>query len=137
MPELTGQACLAPTGTLVIGSFKSAASKNINKLNNRSFKWQRSFYDHGIRNEESLQNVRQYIINNPGTWADDENNKKNHKLTGQACLAPAGMFGSKKGCMIWRDVVVSNNPEGAEFHGLAVGIYGGGMEDDTRIQRGD
>jgi putative transposase len=30
--------------------------------------WQRSFYDHIIRNEESLQAVRYYIANNPLVW---------------------------------------------------------------------
>ncbi|MCK5595348.1 transposase, partial [bacterium] len=36
--------------------------------------WQRNYYDHIIRNEKSLQEIREYIINNPATWADDENN---------------------------------------------------------------
>ena len=36
--------------------------------------WQRNYYDHIIRNEKSLQGIREYIINNPATWADDENN---------------------------------------------------------------
>ncbi len=39
--------------------------------------WQRSFYDHIIRNEKSLNEIKEYILNNPATWEDDENNIKN------------------------------------------------------------
>jgi hypothetical protein len=34
------------------------------------FKWQRSFYDHVIRDERSLFYIRQYIRNNPKNWMD-------------------------------------------------------------------
>jgi len=87
--------------SVIIGSFKSAVSRQINKLNNNSFKWQRFFYDHHIRTEESLKNIREYIINNPAKWADDNENIINLKspnrepdmiLTGRACPAPTGQF---------------------------------------------
>lgn len=39
--------------------------------------WQRSFYDHIIRNEESLDNIRAYIQNNPLKWESDTNNSRN------------------------------------------------------------
>ena len=39
--------------------------------------WQRSFYDHIIRNDKSLNNIREYIRNNPATWGEDEENIKN------------------------------------------------------------
>ncbi|MEA3368951.1 MAG: hypothetical protein U9Q24_01140 [Candidatus Ratteibacteria bacterium] len=55
-------------------------------MNNNKFKWQRSFHDHIIRNDRSLNNIREYIINTPGTWEKDENNIKNNELTGQAGL---------------------------------------------------
>ena len=34
--------------------------------------WQRSFYDHVIRNEEDLRSVREYIAHNPARWWEDE-----------------------------------------------------------------
>lgn len=37
--------------------------------------WQRSFYDHVIRDEKDLEKVRDYIIANPSNWFDDEENK--------------------------------------------------------------
>ncbi len=36
--------------------------------------WQRSFYDHILRDNESLNNVRKYITENPLKWDSDENN---------------------------------------------------------------
>lgn len=36
--------------------------------------WQRSFYDHVIRDEESLNRVREYIANNPLRWQLDHEN---------------------------------------------------------------
>lgn len=50
---------------VVTGLFKSAASKRINQLNDTAFKWQKSFYGRMIRIGESLNNIREYIANNP------------------------------------------------------------------------
>lgn len=36
--------------------------------------WQRSFYDHVIRNEESLNRIREYIATNPRRWDLDREN---------------------------------------------------------------
>ncbi len=41
--------------------------------------WQKSFYDHIIRNEESLIRIREYIKNNPKKWVEDEENPNNIK----------------------------------------------------------
>ena len=75
--------------SVIIGSFKSAVTKRINRLDNAtSFKWQKSFHDHIIRVDQSLNKIREYIINNPENWNTDEHNIKNHKVTVQACLNP-------------------------------------------------
>lgn len=34
--------------------------------------WQRSFFDHIIRNSKAYQNIADYIIENPSKWIDDE-----------------------------------------------------------------
>ncbi len=47
----------------IIGSFKSAVSKNIDKM--ICFEWQRSFFDRGIRNEKEYLMIKKYIKNNP------------------------------------------------------------------------
>ena len=36
--------------------------------------WQRSFHDHIIRNERSLNAIREYIANNPINWEQDIDN---------------------------------------------------------------
>jgi putative transposase len=39
--------------------------------------WQRNYYEHIIRNENELNRIREYIINNPVQWPEDENNPVN------------------------------------------------------------
>jgi len=34
--------------------------------------WQRNYYEHIIRNEESYQRIKEYIINNPQNWGKDK-----------------------------------------------------------------
>lgn len=36
--------------------------------------WQRNYYEHIIRNDESLNRIRQYILDNPARWAFDREN---------------------------------------------------------------
>lgn len=49
---------------VIIGTFKSAVSKNVHrKISENNFQWQKSFYDHIIRDEKSLENIREYIFN--------------------------------------------------------------------------
>ena len=55
----------------MVGSFKSAVTKYANK-NNIPFKWQSRFYDHVIRDEKELNNIREYIISNPEQWKKDK-----------------------------------------------------------------
>jgi REP element-mobilizing transposase RayT len=60
-----------------INAFKTTASKRIHQLDVVEFKWQRSFYEHIIRNEKSLNKIRRYIRNNPIKWDIDKNNPDN------------------------------------------------------------
>jgi len=36
--------------------------------------WQRNYYEHVIRNENELNRIREYIINNPKKWEFDRDN---------------------------------------------------------------
>jgi len=62
-------------GSLMSG-FKSAVTKRINEIRKTpgAKLWQRNYYEHIIRNEKSLENIRNYIIHNPAQWEEDENN---------------------------------------------------------------
>jgi len=63
----------------VIGYFKMNTAKRINALRDNPGcpVWQRNYYEHVIRNETDLTNIRHYIANNPLKWDLDENNPAN------------------------------------------------------------
>ena len=48
----------------IIQNLKSTSTKQARKITS-DFAWQRSYYDHVIRNEKSLRLIREYIVNNP------------------------------------------------------------------------
>ncbi len=58
----------------IVGKFKMQTSKQINILRNTVGKsvWQRNYYDHIIRNEESYNKITEYIENNPSKWEFDK-----------------------------------------------------------------
>jgi REP element-mobilizing transposase RayT len=60
-----------------IGGFKSAVTKRVNEIRHTpgAAIWQNRFYDHIIRDEKSLQRIREYIVNNPMNWQTDEQNR--------------------------------------------------------------
>jgi putative transposase len=60
-----------------VNAFKTTSSKLIHLTGLKVFIWQRSFYDHIIRDEKSLGSTREYIINNPMKWELDRNNPEN------------------------------------------------------------
>lgn len=41
--------------------------------------WQRNYYEHIIRNETELNALREYIVNNPLKWDEDEENPNKFK----------------------------------------------------------
>ena len=59
-PGLDGRMISAPTVSTVVGSMKRWVSKQIGKPI-----WQRSFYDHAIRNQQDYDEIWRYIENNP------------------------------------------------------------------------
>ncbi|MEK7263915.1 MAG: transposase [Bacteroidota bacterium] len=61
----------------IIGAFKTTSSKRIHLSGLFEFRWQKSFYDHIVRNEESLNKIREYIIRNPIKWEMEKNNPEN------------------------------------------------------------
>ncbi|MBI4122570.1 MAG: transposase [Parcubacteria group bacterium] len=57
----------------IINQFKGAVTRQCRE-SGFGFVWQRLFYDHIIRTEISLYNIREYIKNNPRMWYRDRNN---------------------------------------------------------------
>jgi REP element-mobilizing transposase RayT len=58
----------------IIRHFKAKSSKIIRERSLNRFQWQRNYYDHIIRNEKELMNIREYIRNNPVRWDRDTEN---------------------------------------------------------------
>lgn len=58
----------------VIRGLKTFSARRINQLRCMTGVpvWQRNYYERIIRNEESLQKIRHYIINNPSSWQQDK-----------------------------------------------------------------
>jgi len=65
-----------PLGRL-IGAFKTVSTKRINELRRTTGArlWQRNYYEHIIRNENELNAIRRYILNNPLNWDLDRDNR--------------------------------------------------------------
>ena len=62
----------------IIGSYKSACSRQINQECNGQFRhfsepfaWQPRFHDRIIRNQQELKHIEDYIVSNPANWAAD------------------------------------------------------------------
>lgn len=60
----------------IINQIKSISTKRVRKSrNDPTIKiWQPRFYEHIIRNENELYEIRTYIKNNPLKWSEDEYN---------------------------------------------------------------
>ncbi len=60
----------------IIRAFKTFSSRQINKFRNMpgTSVWQRNYYEHVIRKDESLAQIREYIETNPLRWALDKEN---------------------------------------------------------------
>jgi putative transposase len=59
----------------IVQQYKAVVTREINSLQKGFyFEWQKSFYDHVIRSERSLENIREYIQNNPLKWDLDREN---------------------------------------------------------------
>ena len=56
----------------IIRYFKAKATREIRLKTDSSFAWQRNYYERIIRNDRELSNFREYIINNPKKWKNDE-----------------------------------------------------------------
>ncbi len=61
-----------------VSGFKSAVTKRINELRRMPGVpvWQRNYYEHIIRDEVSLNRIREYIVNNPLQWDIDPENPR-------------------------------------------------------------
>ncbi|MCZ7627518.1 MAG: transposase [Candidatus Methylomirabilis sp.] len=64
----------APTLGHVVRAYKATSTRFIRAAVDPGFGWQRNYYEHIIRDETSLNRIREYIQNNPARWAEDPEN---------------------------------------------------------------
>ncbi len=66
----------------IVGAFKTVAATRVNKLRGDIglSVWQKSFYDHIVRNDHELTRVHEYIRNNPFQWKEDRDNPASTKF---------------------------------------------------------
>ena len=63
-------------GSIVRG-VKIGITKYARKNTNIHIVWQPNYYDRIIRNEDELNRIREYILQNPAKWKNDRNNTEN------------------------------------------------------------
>ncbi|MDD6188415.1 MAG: transposase [Clostridiales bacterium] len=63
-----------PSLSTIVGSYKSAVSREIHRLKPELTVWQESFHEHVIRNDHDYRNIWLYIDQNPISWLEDEYN---------------------------------------------------------------
>ena len=63
-----------PTLGQIIAYYKHQTTKQINQARDSTGLpfWQRNYWEHIIRNEGSLNRIREYIDTNPARWAEDQ-----------------------------------------------------------------
>jgi len=60
----------------VVGWLKMTSAKRINLMRGTPGVpvWQRNYWEHVVRNEESMRRIREYIMSNPQRWHLDRQN---------------------------------------------------------------
>jgi putative transposase len=80
-PAPTDKAITTPTLGDIVGAFKSITTDDyivgVRQNDWPAFSgklWQRNYYEHIIRDDESFERIRQYIMDNPPQWESDREN---------------------------------------------------------------
>lgn len=62
----------------IVRIFKTSSSRRINGVRNTGGVpvWQRSYWEHVIRDQDALNRIRNYILTNPGRWHLDRENSE-------------------------------------------------------------
>lgn len=61
----------------IIRGFKIGVTKWFRNNTDIHQIWQKGFYEHIIRNDDELNNIRKYIQDNPHKWEEEKNNPEN------------------------------------------------------------
>lgn len=77
----------------IVRAFKTFSARRINAQRETpgTPAWQRNYYEHVIRDEVALSQIRNYIVHNPAKWDDDPDNPRNvspHRRYGRVSNPP-------------------------------------------------
>ena len=56
----------------ILGLYKSGVTRKIHKINANTIVWQRSYYDHIIRNQKEYEQIWSYVQYNDQKWTEDQ-----------------------------------------------------------------
>jgi REP element-mobilizing transposase RayT len=56
----------------IVKGFKIGVTKWMRQNTTEYQIWQRNYYEHIIRNDDSYRRIANYILNNPQNWQEDE-----------------------------------------------------------------
>jgi len=88
----------APTLGKIIRTFKASATYRIRQKYNPHFAWQRNYYEHIVRDEDSLNRIREYIVTNPQRWHLDRENPQAQNNDEFDCWLSSFKTGPVVGC---------------------------------------
>ena len=69
----------------IVRAFKTFSARHVNELRKTPGipVWQRNYHEHIVRNENELNRIREYIINNPLRWQFDRENPDHIVVAGK------------------------------------------------------
>jgi len=59
---------------VIVRNYKSIITKFCRQNDDEYVVWQRNYHERIVRTDRELNNIRQYILNNPTNWQNDRNN---------------------------------------------------------------
>jgi REP element-mobilizing transposase RayT len=68
------------TLSVIVRTYKAAVTTMCRKQGFQTFGWHGRFYDHIVRDGADLDRIRQYILDNPINWTNDDNFPSNIRM---------------------------------------------------------
>jgi hypothetical protein len=81
---LGGEHIGSPLHTVIQWFKTMTTNEYIRGVKQNGWSWQRNYYEHIVRNENELNRIREYIMNNPLQWELDRENPNGQRDIGQA-----------------------------------------------------
>ena len=81
-PNRTFGGAIAGSLSTIMRQFKSMVTKRINRMRGTPGApvWQRNYWERIIRDEDEMNAIRQYIIENPARWHHDRSHPAGHRM---------------------------------------------------------